>query len=443
MHQADRPRRLYREPDDRRLAGVCAGLADYLGLDPTVVRVAAVVLAFTTGVGLIGYVIAAVVVPKRPPSVPRVASPAPQWSGAPLLIALIVIALLAFGHLGWWFNGPTVALALVAVGVYLLLAEPDDRPRWWPEVADTEATTGATTDSEKTAPNSTTASADDTTLLVDAGPVGAPPATAGDQSADPQGEVPPPVPPWGVGSPEAGGSLDPPSPPVPPPLPRWAPTSTWTRPAPLDRRGDRRGGGALTLGVLAVLLIGGGVIVLLRVLDIADIGPERAVAAGLLVVGGAMVVGAWQGHARPLLALGLPLLACLVVLDLVDVPFDAGVGDRTRIVDSRAELRHHYELTAGTLTLDLSDAPLDRGGRGSGPELSAEVGFGELIVIVPPDVTAVVHAKVGAGEIVGDPDGPNDGVDVRRTFRLPGPEGADRVDLDLKTGFGDVEVRHG
>ena len=48
-----RPRRLVREPVDRKLAGVCAGLADRLGVDVSLVRLGAVVLAVFTPVGLI------------------------------------------------------------------------------------------------------------------------------------------------------------------------------------------------------------------------------------------------------------------------------------------------------------------------------------------------------------------------------------------------------
>jgi phage shock protein C len=59
------PRRLVRRTDDKLLGGVCAGLADHLGLDPTLVRVLAV-LATVLGFGsvIIAYLIAWVIVPK-------------------------------------------------------------------------------------------------------------------------------------------------------------------------------------------------------------------------------------------------------------------------------------------------------------------------------------------------------------------------------------------
>jgi phage shock protein C len=60
--------RLYRSVDDRVLAGVCAGLADRLDLDPALVRIGYAILALVTGVFplLVLYVIMVVVIPEEP-----------------------------------------------------------------------------------------------------------------------------------------------------------------------------------------------------------------------------------------------------------------------------------------------------------------------------------------------------------------------------------------
>jgi phage shock protein C len=57
-------KRLYRSRNNRMLAGVCGGLADYFNLDPTIVRVLAVIclLAFNI-MALVAYIILIVVVP--------------------------------------------------------------------------------------------------------------------------------------------------------------------------------------------------------------------------------------------------------------------------------------------------------------------------------------------------------------------------------------------
>lgn len=59
-------KRLYRSRVDRRLAGVCAGIADYLGVDATLVRIAWVLFAIAGGPGVVLYVIMAAIVPEEP-----------------------------------------------------------------------------------------------------------------------------------------------------------------------------------------------------------------------------------------------------------------------------------------------------------------------------------------------------------------------------------------
>ncbi|MGH3117858.1 MAG: PspC domain-containing protein [Gaiellales bacterium] len=57
-------KRLTRSRTDRKIGGVCGGLANYLGMDPTLVRLLWVVLMLATiGVGLLAYVIFWIVVP--------------------------------------------------------------------------------------------------------------------------------------------------------------------------------------------------------------------------------------------------------------------------------------------------------------------------------------------------------------------------------------------
>ena len=55
---------LYKSRKDRFLFGVCGGLAEYFGVDPTLVRILTAVLC-TTGTGLLLYIVAAVVMPEH------------------------------------------------------------------------------------------------------------------------------------------------------------------------------------------------------------------------------------------------------------------------------------------------------------------------------------------------------------------------------------------
>lgn len=61
-------KKLYKSRTDKKLCGVCAGIARYFGIDPTIVRLIAVVLSLITAVvtGLIAYIICALIIPDDP-----------------------------------------------------------------------------------------------------------------------------------------------------------------------------------------------------------------------------------------------------------------------------------------------------------------------------------------------------------------------------------------
>jgi phage shock protein C len=57
------PKRLYRSNSDKMIAGVCGGLAQYMALDPTVVRLVFLLLALAGGPGLLIYLIMWLITP--------------------------------------------------------------------------------------------------------------------------------------------------------------------------------------------------------------------------------------------------------------------------------------------------------------------------------------------------------------------------------------------
>jgi phage shock protein PspC (stress-responsive transcriptional regulator) len=57
-------KRLFRSRENRMVAGVSGGLGDYLGVDPTIVRLGFVVSAFFGGAGIIAYLVAWLIVPE-------------------------------------------------------------------------------------------------------------------------------------------------------------------------------------------------------------------------------------------------------------------------------------------------------------------------------------------------------------------------------------------
>ena len=60
-------KRLYLSSTDKKLAGICGGIAEYMDMDPTIVRLLTVILALITAVVpiCIAYVIAWIIVPHK------------------------------------------------------------------------------------------------------------------------------------------------------------------------------------------------------------------------------------------------------------------------------------------------------------------------------------------------------------------------------------------
>lgn len=59
-------KRLYKSRNNKMLAGVCAGVAEYLNLDPSLVRIGFLVLSAIAGSGALMYILAAIIIPEQP-----------------------------------------------------------------------------------------------------------------------------------------------------------------------------------------------------------------------------------------------------------------------------------------------------------------------------------------------------------------------------------------
>jgi len=70
-------KRLYRLPRNKMIGGVCTGLGEYFSIDPVLVRLVFIILAFQQGIGILAYIILWIVVPVHPEAV---AAPAAQAS---------------------------------------------------------------------------------------------------------------------------------------------------------------------------------------------------------------------------------------------------------------------------------------------------------------------------------------------------------------------------
>jgi phage shock protein PspC (stress-responsive transcriptional regulator) len=58
-------KKLYKSNTDRKIFGVCGGLAEYLGIDSTIIRLILVFLVLFAGTGVLAYIIAALIIPSR------------------------------------------------------------------------------------------------------------------------------------------------------------------------------------------------------------------------------------------------------------------------------------------------------------------------------------------------------------------------------------------
>jgi hypothetical protein len=185
---------------------------------------------------------------------------------------------------------------------------------------------------------------------------------------------------------------------------------------------------------LALVLITVGVVWLLALAGVSL--PWELLVPGALVVTGVLVLlsSRWRGG-NGLIGFGIAL-AIFALVVAVPSPAALSAGDRTIAVTDVADLEDRYGLGAGTMTLDLRELDLPPGTT----EVRAGVNLGELVVVVPPDATITGEGRVFLGEIEHF-DRTSGGVAPRAALSEPGDD-ADRIlDLRLRVGLGQIEVR--
>jgi phage shock protein PspC (stress-responsive transcriptional regulator) len=135
--RAEAPRRLLRSRDDRVLGGVCGGLARYFGIDPLIVRIAAVALIFVGGFAIVAYIAALFLVPEDDgtghPVDGRPSRLATILGAVAVVLAGVLLLNGSWGlHLGWAV-APLVPLVLIVLvlaiaGQRLLANRGEDHP---------------------------------------------------------------------------------------------------------------------------------------------------------------------------------------------------------------------------------------------------------------------------------------------------------------------------
>jgi hypothetical protein len=169
-----------------------------------------------------------------------------------------------------------------------------------------------------------------------------------------------------------------------------------------------------------------------------NIAASWYVAAALATVGAGLIVGAWFGRARGLIALGVLLALALGATTAAQRIGGVSSGEMTWRATSVGELATRYSYPVGEATLDLRQVDFTGQDRAVGVVMNV----GQLTVLLPATVDVSIAADVnfGQAEVLGQQwSGADQNV---RTVTDNGPDGVGggTLRLDLKMDAGSLEV---
>jgi phage shock protein PspC (stress-responsive transcriptional regulator) len=422
------PRRLTRSHEGRLITGVCAGLARYTRIDPLVFRVAFALLVITTGIGILLYVVAFLLMgaPDGGPS--RIERFGKRVFDGDTALALLGAALAAgtvFGLAGNWASGEALSV-IVVFGLTLLVA----RSRG----VDLVQVARSLPDRVKGHP-----------LATWTPPQYAPPPAYPDGMVDlarlgrrtdtyamgPYGPAPPSEP----------GPYAAPPPHVAAPPPYVAPPPHVTASPPYLAAVPGRPRSYLSLIVLPVAVAVGGLLYAAYGDRPHFHGLQIAVAGALLVVALGLVIAAWYGRDRKLVLVGAIMSLALASTSIAG---NASVARQTyhttwRPAAAAQADRQAHRVIVGQGVVDLTTVRLSPGQR---LEVSAEVMLGVLSVKVPSTVRVEVDGQAFLGDITVDrqvTSGPR--ARVRRVLQPDRTSAAPAtIALRIRSKVGDLEV---
>jgi phage shock protein PspC (stress-responsive transcriptional regulator) len=191
---------------------------------------------------------------------------------------------------------------------------------------------------------------------------------------------------------------------------------------------------SLFLPVFGLLLAVTGALALLEATG-TDVPWTIALAAGAIAIGVVVAAGAFlRRRTGGLVVVGIILATLAVTVSVIDVRLDGPIGDRTFRPFETAAVERSYDVSIGSLKVDLTNVDLS-GGR----ELDANVGIGELRVVVPYGVAVDVEATASAGDVVvfGRHD---EGANAKVSHSFGDPDASDTLHIDAHVGLGQVIV---
>ncbi len=385
------PRRLTKS-NDKKIAGVSAGVAEYFAIDPTIVRLLFVASIFLGGFGFICYLIAWLVLPSSKqssaPDAPRsVKSTSSTIVAMGLLITGAIIAAATidnpFGG-GFW-----IPLVLIGGGAFLLLQNDDDTTETpllgGPTPAPPSPPKSPTDESTKQHDLLPIISGQDIDLvddidgteIIDAVVVANHVDT--DEINDASSESL-------TTNPNERGfswSEDRAAPPV-----SANEVAAATKPSPPVT--------ALTFAALAALTGGS---VLVDAVGWVDVAITPMIAIAILIVGGGLLTRAFIGGGRGLIPMGLLLVVAVSVSAVAEPTLSDGIGERDYVPVAFDAVDSEYRLGIGELVVDLRQVDFPAGEH----IIDVHLGIGETRVYVPDDVNYEVTGELTAGELeLGD-----------------------------------------
>jgi phage shock protein PspC (stress-responsive transcriptional regulator) len=457
---------LVRPLQGRYLAGVCAALGRATNTDPVLWRVLLAVLGFFGGIGIVIYVVAWLIIPSEGDTASPLEALLGRGQSSMSPVTVLLLGILVAVILGFIITDEFRALLLgaaIVVGGVLLLTRNGN-----PSGTAPPAGPGAPPPPPPVPPTAAPAAYPPPPPPPPAAPAPAP--TPAGPPAHPAGGWPPgrtgaaptwPMPPsgpplWGppvagpppTGAPPAGapGGYRPPFAPHGP-YAGTQPAGPPRPPQPAPRPAPPRERSRLGVATVSVILLIVGLVTALDLAGVVNVRVSTYFAAILLTIALGLLVGAWFGRARWLIPLGLVTALGLGVATVAESPRSGPIrwwarhdvaGDVLWRPSTYDELATRYQSNFGNATLDLTDVDFtDRDAY-----IAVEVNFGNLTVLVPPDVDVTARADVNAGsaQLFRNSDG-GFGNSTEVTDLGEDGAGGGKLRLELEVNAGNVEVR--
>jgi phage shock protein PspC (stress-responsive transcriptional regulator) len=210
----------------------------------------------------------------------------------------------------------------------------------------------------------------------------------------------------------------------------WSPSAQTEVIRPPKPRRERALVGWLSFGLALVV---GGVMWALQDAGSADLSLAQILGAPLAVLGAGLLLVSFVGHGRWTILPALLLVPPALVASLIHVPLDGVWADRTFTPHTADAIGTDFEQSGNRLVFDFTKL---EPGEHPAP-ITAEMGIGEVRVIVPKGMPLTIHAEVGAGTLRLLTAPQAGGVGLEQTVRV---EGADPLVLDVQVDIGNVEM---